>query len=276
MAVIVHVYDLAPPLNAKLRKIGLGLYHSGIELTALNKEFWFQGHPYGFTGVIGIDHTVAANTAPLLVSLHLGETADTPEHLYEIIDELTDSYRGNTYHPIRRNCNAFSEELLRRLHCPRMPGFVNRLARMGQGLLRVFPEKWLWWIVMKLIGAPPPPEQPPAAGPGPAPGGPVPGTPPQTHRAEDAIIPLVDTAPGRSSSENGALLTQSNTSPPPARTRISNEADGEAEDEREGISQEVLAGNLPAVRQREIATSVFMYTYQQQFGMEEILVQQQH
>ena len=150
--VIVHVYDLSQDTNNKLFRLGLGLYHSGVELEELDREYWFQGHDQRYTGVLEIDHPTALRAIPhVRESVSLGRTARTREQIAQIIDRLTLDYRGCTYNVLRRNCNAFSADLVKALEPEkRFPGYINRLANMGSGLMRALPDSLLWWGIGKL------------------------------------------------------------------------------------------------------------------------------
>ncbi|KAH3731400.1 hypothetical protein Pelo_17769 [Pelomyxa schiedti] len=164
LPVIVHVYDLAVELNNKYYSWGLGLYHSGVEVNG--KEYWFQGHPFPYTGVVCIDHTTALMCMPLRESITVGYLPNTPRtiaHIKVVLDALTLSFRGNSYHPIHRNCNSFSEQFVssvfEEVGCgcmgPRslMPSYINRAAYMGSMVLKIIPEKVLWNGLAAVVGA---------------------------------------------------------------------------------------------------------------------------
>ena len=63
--VILHVYDLTRELNDKVITIGLGIFHTGVEIGGkgifsndlkMNKiEYWFFGHEFEFTGIIKLN-----------------------------------------------------------------------------------------------------------------------------------------------------------------------------------------------------------------------------
>lgn len=48
------------------------------------------------------------------------------------IEDLSEKYRGNTYHFISKNCNHFTDEVCVRLTGKPIPRWVNRLARLGK------------------------------------------------------------------------------------------------------------------------------------------------
>ena len=149
--VIVHVYDLSEPANDKLFRVGLGFYHSGIELKQLNVEYWFQGHDQRYTGILEIDHRTALRAIPQVrESVSLGMTKKSVDEIHQIVDRLTLEYRGCTYNVLRHNCNAFCLDLVKALEPEKkFPSYINRMANMGSGLMRVVPDSLVWWSMGK-------------------------------------------------------------------------------------------------------------------------------
>ena len=114
--VVVHVYDLSEEMNDRLYRVGLGLYHSGVELVELDREYWFQGHDQRYTGVLELDHRTALRAIPCVrESVSLGRTALSRAAIAAAVDRLTLAYRGCTYNVVRRHCNAFCADLVRAL-----------------------------------------------------------------------------------------------------------------------------------------------------------------
>lgn len=153
-SVRLHVYDLAPELNEKLRFLGLGVWHSGVELSGVG-ELWFYGHDApGLSGVVAIDHATALRLLPLRATVDLGCPSSQPSSSSrDVVDALTLEYLGPSYHILRRNCNTFCEELAARLGCPRpVPGWVNRIAFMGRLATAVVPEQTLWRLLARFSG----------------------------------------------------------------------------------------------------------------------------
>eukprot|EP01116_Phalansterium_solitarium_P025252 TRINITY_DN9559_c0_g1_i1.p2 TRINITY_DN9559_c0_g1~~TRINITY_DN9559_c0_g1_i1.p2 ORF type:complete len:294 (+),score=64.91 TRINITY_DN9559_c0_g1_i1:85-966(+) len=150
--VILHVYDLTKELNDKTYRIGLGIYHSGLEVDGT--EYWFGGHEHGFTGLIELKPGIRSLGAMVLrESVSLGRTSLTRNEISELVDRLTLTYRGNSYHPIHRNCNHFADEFSRLLVKRGIPRFVNRLANIGSFFLHLFKEEWLFWMLSKFLPA---------------------------------------------------------------------------------------------------------------------------
>lgn len=48
------------------------------------------------------------------------------------MENLSGKYHGDTYHLIAKNCNHFTDEVCLRLTGKPIPGWVNRLAKLGK------------------------------------------------------------------------------------------------------------------------------------------------
>jgi len=125
-AVKLNVYDLTNK-NTYLAPIGLGLFHSGVQVG--DKE-------YSFASGVGIFATLPyAVPAELKEIIDYGIYTGTSSELEEIIREMSVEFKGNTYHLVNKNCNSFSDEFLRRLMNESIPNYVNRVAWIGSGML---------------------------------------------------------------------------------------------------------------------------------------------
>jgi len=147
MKVVVNVYDLHHA-NDYAWYIGMGVFHSGVEIEG--KEYSFGGHEFSYTGVFDITPRTAPG-AKFRESHHLGDITITPRELQRIIDELSDEFPGNSYHPLTRNCNTFANELCLRLLKTGIPSYVNRLANVGSALSCLIPQSGL-----QMLGIEPP------------------------------------------------------------------------------------------------------------------------
>lgn len=150
MKVFVNVYDLHHANNYAWY-VGVGIFHSGIEIG--DKEYSFGGHDFSYTGVFDIVPRTAYG-AKFRETHLLGEVDITPRDLQRIIDELSDEFPGNSYHPLTRNCNTFANELCLRLLKVGIPSYVNRLANMGSALSCFIPQSGL-----QMLGIAPPTKQ---------------------------------------------------------------------------------------------------------------------
>ncbi|GAM21483.1 hypothetical protein SAMD00019534_046580 [Acytostelium subglobosum LB1] len=137
--VYLNIYDLHD-VNNYLYNIGLGAYHSGVEVNG--SEYSFGGHEYDFSGVFEIEPRTATG-ARFRERVQVGETNKTRSQVQSVIDQLSEEYSGNSYHTLQRNCNCFSQELVHRLTGNNIPNYVNRLANFGSLFSCMLPNSLL-------------------------------------------------------------------------------------------------------------------------------------
>ncbi|XP_042506570.1 deSI-like protein At4g17486 isoform X2 [Macadamia integrifolia] len=125
----LNVYDLTP-INNYLYWFGLGIYHSGIEVHGM--EFAFGAHEYPTSGVFEVE----PKCCPGFVyrrSVLLGSTDMSCSEFRLFMEQHSGNYHGDSYHLIAKNCNHFTDDVCMRLTGKRIPGWVNRLARLVSG-----------------------------------------------------------------------------------------------------------------------------------------------
>ncbi|CAK9189496.1 unnamed protein product [Sphagnum troendelagicum] len=132
----LNVYDLTP-MNGYVYWLGLGIYHSGIE--AHGAEYAFGAHDYATSGVFEVEPKHCPGFT-FRRSVLLGTTNLNALEFRSFIEQCADEYHGNTYHLIAKNCNHFSDDISRRLIARSIPGWVNRLARIGYMCNCLLPE----------------------------------------------------------------------------------------------------------------------------------------
>ncbi|KAG8060032.1 hypothetical protein GUJ93_ZPchr0002g25932 [Zizania palustris] len=134
--VLLNVYDLTPA-NDYLYWLGFGVFHSGIEVHGM--EYGFEAHDFPSSGVFEVE----SKTCPGFVyrkSVWLGTTDMSQEEFRLFIEKLAGKYHGNSYHLISKNCNHFTDDVCKSLTGKPIPGWVNRLARVGSFLDCLLPE----------------------------------------------------------------------------------------------------------------------------------------
>nr|GMC50360.1 deSI-like protein At4g17486 isoform X1 [Ipomoea batatas] len=132
----LNVYDLTP-VNNYLYWFGLGVFHSGIEVHGL--EYGFGAHDFPSSGVFEVE----PRSCPGFMfrrSILLGSTDMSRSEVRSFMERLSNKYHGDSYHLIAKNCNHFSNEVCMHLTGKPIPGWVNRLARVGSFCNCLLPE----------------------------------------------------------------------------------------------------------------------------------------
>ncbi|KAF5460141.1 hypothetical protein F2P56_020031 [Juglans regia] len=135
-SLFLNVYDLTPA-NDYLYWFGVGIFHSGIEVHGL--EYGFGAHEYSSSGVFEVE----PRSCPGFIfrrSVLLGSTDMSRSEFRSFMEQLSAKYNGDTYHLIAKNCNHFTDEVCTRLTGKPIPGWVNRLARLGSFCNCLLPE----------------------------------------------------------------------------------------------------------------------------------------
>ncbi|TKY54898.1 DeSI protein [Spatholobus suberectus] len=125
--VVLNVYDLTP-INNYVYWFGFGIFHSGIEVHG--KEYGFGAHDFPVSGVFEVE----PRSCPGFIyrcSITLGQTNMNPSEFRTFIETMASQYHGDTYHLITKNCNHFTDDVSYRLTGKQIPGWVNRLAKLG-------------------------------------------------------------------------------------------------------------------------------------------------
>ncbi|KAF8042768.1 hypothetical protein BT93_A1180 [Corymbia citriodora subsp. variegata] len=134
--VILNVYDLTPA-NSYTAWCGLGIFHSGIEVHG--KEYGFGAHEFPASGVFEVE----PRSCPGFIyrcSISLGHINMARSDFRLFIEHMASEYHGDTYHLISKNCNHFTSDVAFRLTGKTIPGWVNRLARLGSLCSCILPE----------------------------------------------------------------------------------------------------------------------------------------
>nr|GMD81370.1 deSI-like protein At4g17486 isoform X1 [Ipomoea batatas] len=132
----LNVYDLTT-INNYLYWFGLGVFHSGIEVHGL--EYGYGAHDFSSSGVFEVE----PRTCPGFIfrrSILLGGTDMSPSEVRSFMEQLSRKYHGDSYHLIAKNCNHFTDEVCMQLTGKPIPGWVNRLARVGSFCNCLLPE----------------------------------------------------------------------------------------------------------------------------------------
>jgi hypothetical protein len=115
--VYINIYDINN-INSYLWNIGLGIYHSGIEI---------DEYEYSFGGIRGIYITKPKSLIPLRERLLLGTTNKSINEINRIIEYLKHEFYPDNYHLTKNNCNHFTNTFSLIILDKEIPGYINRL-----------------------------------------------------------------------------------------------------------------------------------------------------
>ncbi|RAL44522.1 unnamed protein product [Cuscuta campestris] len=132
----LNVYDLTT-INNYLYWFGVGVFHSGIEVHGL--EYGYGAHEYSSSGVFEVEPRCCPGFT-FRRSILLGSTDKSPSEVRSFMVQLSRKYHGDSYHLIAKNCNHFTDEVCMHLTGKPIPGWVNRLARVGSFCNCLLPE----------------------------------------------------------------------------------------------------------------------------------------
>ncbi|KAJ8450729.1 hypothetical protein Cgig2_021201 [Carnegiea gigantea] len=133
--VYLNVYDLTP-MNGYLYWAGLGIFHSGVEdgfhVTVHGVEYAFGAHDYPTSGVFEVEPRQCPGFK-FRKSIFIGTTSLDAKEAREFMEQHAANYNGDTYHLIVKNCNHFCKDVCYKLTGKKIPKWVNRLAKIGEG-----------------------------------------------------------------------------------------------------------------------------------------------
>ncbi|KAI3767205.1 hypothetical protein L2E82_17293 [Cichorium intybus] len=116
---------------------GLGIFHSGVEVHGI--EYAFGAHDYPSSGVFEVEPRQCPGFK-FRRSILIGSTCLDLVKVREFMEHHAANYHGDTYHLIVKNCNHFCNDICYNLTGNRIPGWVNRLAKLGSVFSCVLPE----------------------------------------------------------------------------------------------------------------------------------------
>ncbi|XP_077238052.1 deSI-like protein At4g17486 [Tasmannia lanceolata] len=125
--VYLNVYDLTP-INGYAYWLGLGIYHSGVQVHGV--EYAFGAHEMPTTGIFEGEPKQCPGFT-FRKSILIGRTDLGPKEVRSFMEKLAEEYTGNTYHLITKNCNHFCNDACIRLTGKTIPRWVNRMAKIG-------------------------------------------------------------------------------------------------------------------------------------------------
>lgn len=100
-------------------------------------EYGFGAHDFPFSGVFEVE----PKNCPGFIyrcSIPLGRINMPVSEFHTFLENVASEYHGDTYHLISNNCNHFTDDMANRLTGKGIPGWVNRLAKLGKLSLPVY------------------------------------------------------------------------------------------------------------------------------------------
>ena len=97
-SVILHVYSISDRLNRFSLMVGLGLYHTAVEV--YGQEHSFIGHPFAFTGIVSIVPKTAGYAYH--EGLEMGRTTMSEHSIGNHLRELGKIFTGHSYHLLHK------------------------------------------------------------------------------------------------------------------------------------------------------------------------------
>ena len=120
-----------------LANLGLGLYHSAIEIEGV--EYSYGGNVENSGSGVFTSNPGQVPNATYCCSYNMGAFRDRTKAL-TTLNQVKNRFRANEYSLITQNCNHFAEAYLLELCGKRLPSYVNRLARAGSWIQFLLPQ----------------------------------------------------------------------------------------------------------------------------------------
>ena len=125
----LNVYSLSKH-NGWLGAIGLGVFHSGIEV---------DGVEYSFSSA-GVSRGAGMPGARFRETVEMGSVATTTQAIGLAVAELAVRFAPGTYNVVSNNCNDFSDSFCRALLGKGIPSWINRAASLGSPFMPSAPN----------------------------------------------------------------------------------------------------------------------------------------
>ncbi len=138
--IYLNIYDIIS-LNKLLRLLGVGIYHTGIQI--FDTEFAFYPNNNDRTGVT---EEVAFSNKKIRFykQMKLGETSLTFKEIEDIISELKIEFIASTYDAFDKNCNHFTNEFSLKLLNSRIPNYLNRISCLTRALKCLLSKEFVY------------------------------------------------------------------------------------------------------------------------------------
>jgi|LauGreDrversion4_2_1035121.scaffolds.fasta_scaffold233807_1 hypothetical protein len=124
--IYLNVYSISP-VNYFFQTLGLGIFHTGVEVQ--EKEYSFGSTDRDYSGVIAI--RPGSLGFALKEKIYLGNTLLTPDEIRYLAYLISFIWRGLSYDPFSKNCNFFTKFFAECLlkSSVSFPNYINRFTK---------------------------------------------------------------------------------------------------------------------------------------------------
>lgn len=134
--IILNIYHVTN-VNKFFEFFGFGLYHTSVGVYGM--EFSYGGHDAELPGTVT---DLKGNSAglPLKESFPVGYTYYDRDEVLQVVERFGAFWYGIDYDPFGKNCNAFTELLIKHIADKQAyyyPSYVNRFTKLG-AILRMW------------------------------------------------------------------------------------------------------------------------------------------
>ncbi|KAK9461902.1 PPPDE putative peptidase domain-containing protein [Lipomyces oligophaga] len=143
--VMINVYDMLQ--NSRVAPViwtlGIPILHSAVEVDG--REYAYGGHEE--SNISGVYYSKPQLLLPggisCKVSILHEYTTYSPAEVLAIVNDLSLEFMGTSYNLLHKNCNHFTDALVRRLTDKPVPAWLNRATAIGSAVPCLIPQSYI-------------------------------------------------------------------------------------------------------------------------------------
>lgn len=139
--VLLHIYEVgefSPGMQKMLTTVlGRSALHVGVEIYGQEWSFGQSNAPNSMSGITSSINPKTHACHRYKETMSLGRTSMNPDQVRSLIKSMDFMWLASEYHPLRRNCVNFAEELCHKLGVEQPPAYVGALGRSLKNFLLV-------------------------------------------------------------------------------------------------------------------------------------------
>ena len=134
----LNIYHLSF-LNYILQFIGLGIYHTGIEINSL--EYSFGATEEDVAGFFINNKGETSEILKLKERIYMGNTIYSKNNIERLLALESPYWMGRTYDPFLKNCNNFTKHFLKLILFNNIdyPVYINRICKFAHVFSSFYP-----------------------------------------------------------------------------------------------------------------------------------------